>query len=93
MELTDTELVEEIAKMLTANNPNAPENIVRFNTKEKCFKPAAIIEQSIMAYSSEGWVIHQVSARAPVSQLLRFFVLCFSLGPPRPAFPSPKCYI
>lgn len=53
-------MVEEVAKMLTANNPNAPENIIRYNIKEKCFKPAAIIEQAIVAYSSEGWVVHQV---------------------------------
>ena len=38
LRLTETELNEEIAKMLTANNPEAPKNIARFNMKERCYK-------------------------------------------------------
>lgn len=33
LELTETELKEEFTRILTANNPHAPENIVRFNFK------------------------------------------------------------
>jgi hypothetical protein len=38
LRLTDTELNEEIAKMLTANNPAAPRNVARFNMKERTYK-------------------------------------------------------
>ena len=33
LQLTEKDLQEEIAKMLTANNPAAPKNLVRFNMK------------------------------------------------------------
>ena len=33
LELTDSELKEEFTRILTANNPHAPQNIVRFSFK------------------------------------------------------------
>ena len=33
LDLTETELKEEFTRILTANNPHAPQNIVRFNFK------------------------------------------------------------
>lgn len=33
LQLTETELDEEITKMLTANNPGAPTNLARYNHK------------------------------------------------------------
>ena len=45
LELTDAELEEEIPRMLTANNPEAPQNISRFHVKEKTFKLEAMVEQ------------------------------------------------
>lgn len=33
LNLTDQELKEEITRILKANNPNAPQNIVRYNYK------------------------------------------------------------
>jgi len=34
LKLNEQELDEEITKVLTANNPNAPNNITRFSYKE-----------------------------------------------------------
>ena len=33
LDLSETELKEEFTRILTANNPHAPQNIVRFNFK------------------------------------------------------------
>jgi dynein intermediate chain 1 len=38
LRLSEAELNEEIAKMLTANNPAAPKNVARFNMKERTYK-------------------------------------------------------
>lgn len=46
IQLNEVELAEEIAQMLTANNPLAADNITRFHIKERCFKIEAMIEQS-----------------------------------------------
>lgn len=40
-DLSEAELNEEVAKMLTANNPAAPKNIARFNMKERMYKVCA----------------------------------------------------
>ena len=38
LNLSETELDEEVAKMLTANNPAAPRNVARYNMKERAYK-------------------------------------------------------
>ena len=38
LQLTEQELKEEFTRVLTADNPHAPPNIVRFSFKEKMFK-------------------------------------------------------
>lgn len=38
LQLTEQELKEEFTRVLTADNPHAPPNIIRFNFKEKTFK-------------------------------------------------------
>ena len=38
LQLTEQELKEEFTRVLTADNPHAPPNIVRFNFKDKSFK-------------------------------------------------------
>lgn len=45
--LTEAELKEEIAKMLTANNPAAPQNLARFNMKERSYKFEPMVEQHV----------------------------------------------
>ena len=49
LSLTEAELEEEIPQILTANNPEAPQNIARFNLKERCFKLEAMVEQCIVS--------------------------------------------
>ena len=51
LELTDAELDEEIPRMLTANNPEAPQNISRFHVKERTFKLEAMVEQCAVRLS------------------------------------------
>ena len=36
--LTEKELKEELTRVLTADNPHAPQNVVRFNFKDSTFK-------------------------------------------------------
>ena len=38
LELSEKELKEEFTRVLTADNPHAPQNLVRFNFKESTFK-------------------------------------------------------
>ena len=64
LRLTDAQLEEEIAKMLTANNPEAPKALTRFNQKEHCYKAEAMIEQTMLHYSADGWLLHGESEDA-----------------------------
>lgn len=50
--------------MLTANNPAAPRNIVRFNMKERTFKLEPMVEQTIVHYATDGWLLHKGSDEA-----------------------------
>lgn len=47
LQLTEAELREEVAKMLTANNPAAPQNLARFNMKERSYKFEPMVEQHV----------------------------------------------
>lgn len=64
LQLADTELNEEIAKMLTANNPAAPQNVARFNMKERCYKFEPMVEQLVLHYGNDGWLLHKGSDEA-----------------------------
>jgi dynein intermediate chain 1 len=64
LQLTEQEMQEEIAKMLTANNPQAPKNVVRFNMKERNYKLEPMVEQTIVHYATDGWLIHKSSEEA-----------------------------
>lgn len=57
LDLTEAQLEEEIALILTAKNPVAPENVVRYNAAAKSFKPDAIINQTIIHYATDGWLV------------------------------------
>lgn len=59
LDLTDAELEEEVAKMLTANNPEAPKALVRFIQKERAYKAEAMIVQTMSHFSTDGWLLHQ----------------------------------
>ncbi len=55
---------EEITRMLKANNPHAPQNIVRFSYKEKTYKPIPNIEQLAIHFQVDGNLMHKESEEA-----------------------------
>ena len=54
LELTEKELKEEITRVLTADNPHAPDNLIRFNFKENAFKHVPHIDHFAMHFSLDG---------------------------------------
>ncbi|XP_072462325.1 dynein axonemal intermediate chain 1 isoform X2 [Notamacropus eugenii] len=57
LELTEAELKEEFTRILTANNPHAPQNIVRFSFKEGTYKPISFVDQLAVHFSLVGNMI------------------------------------
>ncbi|XP_042259194.1 dynein, axonemal, intermediate chain 1, paralog 2 [Thunnus maccoyii] len=64
LELTEAELKEEITRILTANNPHAPQNIVRYSFKERSYKPISVVDQMAVHFVMEGSLLHQDSDEA-----------------------------
>nr|XP_033791463.1 dynein intermediate chain 1, axonemal [Geotrypetes seraphini] len=64
LELTEADLKEEFTRVLTANNPHAPQNIVRYNFKERAYKPISMVEQLAVHFSLEGHMLHKDSDEA-----------------------------
>ncbi|KDR09636.1 Dynein intermediate chain 2, ciliary, partial [Zootermopsis nevadensis] len=58
------ELKEEIERVLTAQNPQTPSNIVEFSFKEGCFIPALPTTQTVLLLDIEGNVLHKDSEEA-----------------------------
>lgn len=83
--LTEKDLVEEHTRVLKADNPQAPDNLARFNYKEKMYKFDPTVDQTAIALSLEGcaaWVqrhgwrywpalTHRVRLRAAFSSTSR----------------------
>ncbi|KAK9955249.1 hypothetical protein ABG768_015134 [Culter alburnus] len=61
LDLTEKELNEEITRVLTANNPNAPQNVVRYSFKEGCYKPIIFVDQMAIHFELEGNLVHKES--------------------------------
>ncbi|KAA0189151.1 Dynein intermediate chain [Fasciolopsis buskii] len=57
LQLTEQELKEEITRVLTATNPHAPQNIVRFNFKECQYKPIPQVDQTAVHFWLEGHML------------------------------------
>ncbi|XP_059110125.1 dynein axonemal intermediate chain 1 isoform X1 [Peromyscus eremicus] len=57
LELTDAELKEEFTRILTANNPHAPQNIVRYSFKEGTYKAIGFVNQMAVHFSQVGNLI------------------------------------
>ncbi|NXW40209.1 DNAI1 protein, partial [Nyctiprogne leucopyga] len=51
------ELKEEFTRFLTANNPHAPKNIVRYSFKEGAYKPISYVDQMAIHLSLNGNMI------------------------------------
>ncbi|XP_060790963.1 dynein, axonemal, intermediate chain 1, paralog 2 [Neoarius graeffei] len=62
--LTEEELNEDITLMLTAKNPHAPQNIVRFNFMEGSYKPVSSVDQFIVDFALGGNLLHKDSDEA-----------------------------
>ncbi|KAE8298114.1 Dynein intermediate chain 2, ciliary [Larimichthys crocea] len=58
LKLTEAELKEEITRTLTANNPHAPQNIVRYSFKERSYKPILVVDQMAVLFEMEGNLVH-----------------------------------
>lgn len=64
LDLTEEELKQEFTRILRAENPNAPDNIVRFNHKEQAFTRLATVEQCDIHFALDGNLVHQDSDEA-----------------------------
>ncbi|KAK5934349.1 hypothetical protein CgunFtcFv8_014754 [Champsocephalus gunnari] len=64
LELSEAELKEEITRILTANNPHAPQNIVRYSFKERSYKPTSAVDQMAVHFVLEGSLLHEDSDEA-----------------------------
>ncbi|KAL9656610.1 hypothetical protein ABK040_002883 [Willaertia magna] len=57
LQLSEDTLNEEVDRILEATNPNAPENIVRFNFEERTFKFEHTVEQTAFHFKEDGYLI------------------------------------
>ncbi|XP_051270621.1 dynein, axonemal, intermediate chain 1, paralog 2 [Dicentrarchus labrax] len=64
LELTEEELKTELTRILTANNPHAPQNIVRYSFKERSYKPTSVVDQMAVHFVLDGSLLHQDSDEA-----------------------------
>jgi dynein intermediate chain 1 len=64
LELTEEELKQEFTRILRADNPNAPDNIVRFSHKEHSYQKLATVEQCEIHFALDGQLVHQDSDEA-----------------------------
>ncbi|KAG8534760.1 hypothetical protein GDO81_018614, partial [Engystomops pustulosus] len=58
------ELKEEFTRILTANNPHAPQNIVRYSFKDRAYRPISIVDQLAVHFSLDGNMLHKDSDEA-----------------------------
>ncbi|KAG8460619.1 hypothetical protein KFE25_011394 [Diacronema lutheri] len=56
--LSDKDLAEEHTRVLKADNPQAPNNLARFSHKEKTYKFDPTVDQTAIALSLEGLLLH-----------------------------------
>lgn len=61
LDLTPEELKEEFTRILTANNPHAPNNIVRYSFKECSYKMKMGVDQLAVHFSMDGNMLHKES--------------------------------
>ncbi|KAI4901488.1 hypothetical protein NFI96_012302 [Prochilodus magdalenae] len=64
LDLSEAELKEEFTRILTANNPHAPQNIVRYSFKERSYKPISSVDQLAVHFVLEGNLLHKDSDEA-----------------------------
>ena len=57
--LTDADLNKEHTRVLSAKDPNAPDNVSRFSFKDRQFKLDAAVEQMFTHFEMEGCLVHK----------------------------------
>lgn len=64
--LTDEQLLEEFTRILTANDPNVPNNITKYNYKEKAYKqdPEGPMDHLAFHFQLDGCSLHKESDEA-----------------------------
>ncbi|XP_054879791.1 dynein, axonemal, intermediate chain 1, paralog 2 [Poeciliopsis prolifica] len=62
--LTEAELKEEITRVLNANNPHAPKNLVRYSFKERFYKPVTAVDHLAVHFALEGNLLDKDSDEA-----------------------------
>ncbi|EKX42942.1 hypothetical protein GUITHDRAFT_95510 [Guillardia theta CCMP2712] len=61
LNLTEKELEQEFTRVLSAKDPVAPQNIVRFSFKERLYKLDPSVEQCAQHFEMEGNLLHRES--------------------------------
>ena len=61
LQLSEKDLSNEITKVLQAQNPDAPHNIVQFSHKERVYKATAQVDQTMIHYGQDGLLMHSSS--------------------------------
>ena len=61
LQLSEKDLSNEITKVLQAQNPDAPHNIVQFSHKERVYKATAQVDQTRIHYGQDGLLMHSSS--------------------------------
>ncbi|KAM4583089.1 dynein, axonemal, intermediate chain 1, paralog 2 [Fundulus diaphanus] len=64
VQLSEAELKEEITRVLTANNPHAPQNIVRYSFKERSYKSTSVVDHLAVHFVLEGSLLPKDSEEA-----------------------------
>ncbi|TPX44808.1 hypothetical protein SeMB42_g03483 [Synchytrium endobioticum] len=58
LQLSDPELNEELTRILNANNPQAPQNIARYNNTDRAFKTVPYAEHVVVHFEFDGYMIY-----------------------------------
>lgn len=64
LQLSEGELKEEFTRILTANNPHAPSNIVRYSFKDNSYKQMSSVDQLAIHFVLDGNMLHKESDEA-----------------------------
>jgi dynein intermediate chain 1 len=66
VQLTEEQLGEEFTRVLTANDPNVPNNITKYNYKEKAYKqdPEGPMDHLVFHFEMDGCSLHKDSEDA-----------------------------
>lgn len=70
LQLSEEQLSEEFTRVLTANDPNVPNNITKYNYKEKAYKqdPDGPMDHLVFHFTMDGCALHKDSEEAKQQQ-------------------------